>query len=204
MLDRQRQFADFPVVPGPAPGRGRGLVRRAARRGRRRSRAAGLGRRDVPRAAPRHPDHPGPHQVPAPPGRAGADHRGDAVEHGDAARRADGARSLEDAVAGRAAQRVPRHPARLEHPRGLRAHRERARRGDRRGERDHRRPARRHRRPPRQPQGDGHGVLVVNPDLSPRPLRLASPEPLPGGQAVDGGSVLAGDAPDPTAFRRRW
>jgi alpha-mannosidase len=38
----------------------------------------------------------------------------------------------------------------------------------------------------------GSGVLVVNPDLSARPLRLASDVALPGGQAVEGGSVLAG------------
>ena len=42
------------------------------------------------------------------------------------------------------------------------------------------------------PPGDRPAVLVVNPDLSPRPLRLASSDPLPGGQAVDGGNVLTG------------
>jgi alpha-mannosidase len=47
------------------------------------------------------------------------------------------------------------------------------------------------------PPGDRPGVLVLNPDLSPRPLRLASTEPLPGGQAVAGGSVLAGARPVP-------
>src|SRR5262249_22805541 len=36
-------------------------------------------------------------------------------------------------------------------------------------------------------------LLVVNPDLSPRPLRLASPANLPGSQPVEGGSVVAGD-----------
>ncbi len=41
------------------------------------------------------------------------------------------------------------------------------------------------------PGGSGKGILVVNPDLSPRPLRLFAPEALPGGQAVEGGSVLA-------------
>ncbi|MBV9634567.1 MAG: alpha-mannosidase, partial [Methylobacteriaceae bacterium] len=40
--------------------------------------------------------------------------------------------------------------------------------------------------------GTKPGILVVNPDLSPRPLRLISPENLPNGQTVDGGSVLAG------------
>jgi alpha-mannosidase len=40
--------------------------------------------------------------------------------------------------------------------------------------------------------GDRPAVLAVNPDLSPRPLRLVSSEKLPGGQAVEGGSVLAG------------
>jgi alpha-mannosidase len=38
----------------------------------------------------------------------------------------------------------------------------------------------------------GPGVLVVNPDLPARPLRLASEAALPGGQAVEGGSVVAG------------
>ena len=42
--------------------------------------------------------------------------------------------------------------------------------------------------------GDADGVVVVNPDLSPRPLRLLSDTPLPGGQAVDGGHVLAAPA----------
>ncbi|MFO1208022.1 MAG: glycoside hydrolase family 38 C-terminal domain-containing protein [Amaricoccus sp.] len=41
------------------------------------------------------------------------------------------------------------------------------------------------------PAGDTPGVLAVSPDLSPRPLRLASAEALPGGQAVEGGSVVA-------------
>jgi alpha-mannosidase len=36
------------------------------------------------------------------------------------------------------------------------------------------------------------GLLVVNPDLSPRPLRIASPRALPNGQRVEGGSVFAG------------
>ena len=42
--------------------------------------------------------------------------------------------------------------------------------------------------------GDGDGVVVVNPDLSPRPLRLQSDGPLPGGQVVAGGQVLAAPA----------
>ncbi|MCT7378055.1 alpha-mannosidase [Chelativorans salis] len=41
-------------------------------------------------------------------------------------------------------------------------------------------------------KGGKAGFLAVNPDLSPRPLRLSSSEPLPGGQAVEGGCVLAG------------
>ncbi len=40
------------------------------------------------------------------------------------------------------------------------------------------------------PSGDGAGVVVVNPDLSPRPLRLMA-DALPGGQTVEGGQVLA-------------
>jgi alpha-mannosidase len=43
--------------------------------------------------------------------------------------------------------------------------------------------------------GDGEAaLLVVNPDASPRPLRLASPDPIPGGQAAEEGWVLAADA----------
>jgi alpha-mannosidase len=41
--------------------------------------------------------------------------------------------------------------------------------------------------------GEGTTLLVVNPDLAPRPLRLASTEQLPGGQAVENGSVIAAD-----------
>ncbi len=46
------------------------------------------------------------------------------------------------------------------------------------------------------PAGDTPAVLVVNPDLSPRPLRLSAPD-LPGGQPVEGGSVLTGPDPVP-------
>lgn len=46
------------------------------------------------------------------------------------------------------------------------------------------------------PAGASPAVLVVNPDLSPRPLRLAAPD-LPGGQPVEGGSVLTAPAPVP-------
>ena len=42
--------------------------------------------------------------------------------------------------------------------------------------------------------GQKDGIVVVNPDLSPRPLRVTSDTALPGGQAVDGGYVLS--APD--------
>jgi len=42
-------------------------------------------------------------------------------------------------------------------------------------------------------EGDKPGMLIVNPDLSPRPLRLSSTEALPGGQSVDGGTVFAGE-----------
>jgi alpha-mannosidase len=41
------------------------------------------------------------------------------------------------------------------------------------------------------------GILVVNPDLSPRPLRLVSSETLPNSQRIEGGSVLASDASVP-------
>ena len=59
MLDRQRQFADFPVRPEPPPDQDRRLVRQGPRGGRGRPEAAGLGRRDVPRAPPRHADDAG-------------------------------------------------------------------------------------------------------------------------------------------------
>ena len=42
--------------------------------------------------------------------------------------------------------------------------------------------------------GDADGFVIVNPDLSPRPLRLQSKTPLPGGQTVEGGHVLAAPA----------
>ncbi|MBC7477341.1 MAG: alpha-mannosidase [Pseudorhodobacter sp.] len=42
--------------------------------------------------------------------------------------------------------------------------------------------------------GDSNGMVIVNPDLSPRVLRLHSSEALPGGQAVEGGSVLTAPA----------
>ena len=42
--------------------------------------------------------------------------------------------------------------------------------------------------------GTAEGLIVVNPDLSPRPLRLTSAAPLPGGQAVEGGHVLSAPA----------
>jgi alpha-mannosidase len=35
------------------------------------------------------------------------------------------------------------------------------------------------------------GLLIVNPDLNPRPIRLTSEAPLPGGQAAEDGHVLA-------------
>lgn len=38
------------------------------------------------------------------------------------------------------------------------------------------------------------GLLIVNPDLNARPVRLASPGPLPGGQAAEEGFVLASEA----------
>ena len=45
--------------------------------------------------------------------------------------------------------------------------------------------------------GSSPGVLIVNPDLSARPLRLSSTKALPGGQPVEGGSVIAADATMP-------
>lgn len=42
------------------------------------------------------------------------------------------------------------------------------------------------------PTGDRPGLLVVNPDLSPRPLRVELNHEFPGAQPVEGGSVLSG------------
>ena len=42
--------------------------------------------------------------------------------------------------------------------------------------------------------GDTQGMVIVNPDLSPRVLRLQSDRPLPDGQQVEGGHVLAAPA----------
>ncbi|MBO0685465.1 MAG: alpha-mannosidase, partial [Candidatus Dormibacteraeota bacterium] len=44
------------------------------------------------------------------------------------------------------------------------------------------------------PAGERPAVLVVNPDLSPRPVRVALAESLPGAQPVEEGWVLAGGA----------
>jgi alpha-mannosidase len=41
------------------------------------------------------------------------------------------------------------------------------------------------------------GLLIVNPDLNARPVRLASPVPLPGGQASEDGFLLASEAQVP-------
>ncbi|MEX2036217.1 MAG: glycoside hydrolase family 38 C-terminal domain-containing protein, partial [Xanthobacteraceae bacterium] len=41
--------------------------------------------------------------------------------------------------------------------------------------------------------GAKRALLVANPDLSPRPLHIVSSESLPGGQAVEGGSVFAAE-----------
>ena len=46
--------------------------------------------------------------------------------------------------------------------------------------------------------GDGPpGLLIVNPDLNARPVRLESADPLPGGQAAEEGFVLASAASVP-------
>lgn len=47
------------------------------------------------------------------------------------------------------------------------------------------------------PSGTRPGVLAVNPDLSPRPLRIAAAGDLPGGQQVEGGTVLSDARPAP-------
>ena len=43
-------------------------------------------------------------------------------------------------------------------------------------------------------EGGGEGLIIVNPDLNARPVRLQSATPLPGGQAAEGGYVLASHA----------
>jgi alpha-mannosidase len=45
------------------------------------------------------------------------------------------------------------------------------------------------------PPGEAAAVLVVNPDLAARPLRLVLPEPLPGAQPVEDGWALTGPVP---------
>ena len=196
MLDRQRQFADFPAVPALRPVKVADWFAEAHAARRRGPRAAGLGRRDLPRAPPRHADHPGPHQVPAPPRRTGADHRRDARQHGDAPRRA-ARRLARAAVAGAPAQRVPRHPARLQHPRGLRGGGSGARRRRRRG-RAHRR------RPPRAPSPRASCRPATGPASSSstptsRRARSASSRPTrsPAARRSPAASVLAGRRPVP-------
>ena len=110
--------------------RRRVLRPRGAQRGR--ARSADLGRRAVPGAAPGDADHPGPHEARAPPRRA-RPRRGRGARRPGGAGRRGAAAVARAAVARAAAQRVPRHPAGLEHPRGRRGRRGRARRGDRRG-----------------------------------------------------------------------
>ena len=107
----------LPGAAGDARGQCPVVVRCAARHARSR-RPAGLGRRDVSGAPSRHADHAGAHEVSAPAGGARADCGRDAGEHGRAPRCAAGALAG-SALAHRAAQRVPRHPARIEHSRGL-------------------------------------------------------------------------------------
>ncbi len=43
------------------------------------------------------------------------------------------------------------------------------------------------------PGGGGEGLVVLNPSLSERPIRLQSPDPLPAGQAAEDGWVLASE-----------
>ena len=146
--------------------------------------AAGLGRRDVPRAPPRHADHAGPDQIPAPPRRARADHRRDAVAAmatllGDPSRRrrwsrtgasscATSSTTSSPAPASARSTRTPRSELAAVIAAGdavtegsLAAIAARVVPG----------------------RATAPAVLVVNPDLSPRPLRLSSPDALPGGPA---------------------
>ena len=52
--------------------------------------------------------------------------------------------------------------------------------------------------------GAERGVLVVNPDLSPRPLRLSLPQSLPNGQKVEEGSVSPVTFPCPASPHRSF
>ena len=159
-------------LPGTARAalRPRGRLLRA--RGDRR-RPADLERRAVPGAAPRHADDAGPHEAAAPARRARPRGGGGRVGARVAGRRlrAGVARA---AVARAAAQPVPRHPARLEHPRGLRHRRARAGGGRCRGRRADRR-----RRSRELAAAGDDAALVVNPDLAARPLQVELPWPLP-------------------------
>ena len=136
-------------------------------------------------------------QVPAPPRRARADHRRDAVA---AWRRCSARRwpprSSRTGACCCATSSTTSCPARASARSTRRPKRSSAASSPRATASPPTQP-RRHRRARRPRPATEPGVLVVNPDLSPRPLRLVSPEPLPGGQAVEGGSVLAGDAPVP-------
>ena len=191
MLERQRQMADFPAVPAMRPVEIADVVRRPARAARRR-RPADLGRRDVSRTPSRHADHAGPHQVPAPARRTGADHRRNAGEHGGAARRTGGARRWSrsggsccatssttscPAPASARSTSAPRRELADVVAAGKRAQdKHLSALAERLGL-----------------SGGKPGLLVVNPDLSPRPLRVSATDAdLPGGQKVEGGSVLAG------------
>ena len=69
MAERARELAAFPAVPTQRFGRVDEFFARAERSVAERG-AADLGRRALPRAAPRDADHPGPHEARAPPGRA--------------------------------------------------------------------------------------------------------------------------------------
>ena len=178
----------LPRAPRAALRAGGRLLRRRRRRARgRRGRRPGVGRRALPRAAPRHADQPGADQAPAPAGRARAGRRRGRGRAGPSAGRA-GAAVARGAVAGAAAQPVPRHPAGLEHPGGLRGgrggarlRRRRCRRRDRRAaRRAGRAPARARRRAgaaggqprPARPAGAGRARRVVPGRSGPRGGRL--------------------------------
>ena len=202
MLDRQRQFADFPVVPTLRPVKVADWFAEAHAAVDDEPRAAGLGRRDVSRAPPRHPDHPGPHQVPPPPRRTRADHRRDRsasmatlLGDADAAPRSSRtgacccATSSTTSCPAPASARSTRRPSASSpawSPKATASP-----------------PTASPPSPPASsPPATRPAVLVVNPDLSPRPLRLVSPDPLPGGQPVEGGSVLTGADTGPRPHRR--
>ena len=191
MLQRIGQLADFPAMPALRYVNVADWFAEIAKRTGS-AEPAGVGRRDLSRVPSRHADDAGADEVPASPRRARADHRRDGWQHGRDARRSDRA-IAGGALARSASQPVSRHHSRLEHPRGLRD----SPRRSLRSVVDAGMVAQRAHLDAIAGQvgrsGTKRALLVVNPDLSPRPLRITSREALSGGQKVEDGSLIAAD-----------